>query len=48
MDLCPERAEPGVVRPHNGRLLQGTARQGATHEGPSHIPDDTAQHIYMH
>jgi hypothetical protein len=48
MDLCPERAEPGVVWPHDGRLLQGTVREGATHESPSHIPDDTAQYIYMH
>jgi hypothetical protein len=48
MDLCPERAEPGVVWPHNGRLLQGTARAGATHESSSHIPDHTAQYIYLH
>jgi hypothetical protein len=48
MALCPERAEPGVAWPHGGRLLQGTAREGATHESASHIPDHTARHIYRH
>jgi hypothetical protein len=48
MALCPERAEPGVAWPHSGRLLQGTMREGATHESALHIPDQTARYIYRH